>query len=78
MVSNFSKSSQAWKDRLKHWAVGDEPAPKPSDCRKLVLIFHDEVAYHSNDDQKWMWAKNGKQPIRLKGQGRGIMVSDYI
>ena len=28
--------------------VSDEPAPEPSDCRKLVLIFHNEAAYHSN------------------------------
>ena len=58
--------------------VSDEPAPEPSDRRKLVLIFHDEAAYHSNDDQKWMSAEKGKQPIRPKGQGRGIMVSDFI
>ena len=58
--------------------VSDEPAPEPSDRRKLVLIFHDETVYHSNDDQKWMWAEKGKQPIRPKGQGRGIMVSDFI
>jgi len=25
-----------------------------------------------------MWAEKGKQPIRPKGQGRGIMVSDFI
>ena len=25
-----------------------------------------------------MWAENGKQPIRSKGQGRGIMVSDFV
>ena len=25
-----------------------------------------------------MWAEVGKQPIRPKGQGRGIMVSDFI
>jgi len=58
--------------------VSDEPAPERSDRRNLVLIFHDEAAYHSNDDQKWMWAEKRKQPIRPKGQGRGIMVSDFI
>ena len=33
---------------------------------------------HSNDGQGWLWAEVGKQPIRPKGQGRGIMVSDFI
>ena len=25
-----------------------------------------------------MWAEKGKQPIRPKGLGRGIMVSDFV
>ena len=58
--------------------VSDQCAPEPSDRRKLVLIFHDEATYHSNDDQKWMWSEQGKQPIRPKSQGRGLMVSDFI
>ena len=46
--------------------------------KKLVLIYHDESTFHSNDGQGWLWAEAGKQPIRPKGQGRGIMVSDFI
>lgn len=53
--------------------VSGEPDPELS-----VPIFHDESTFHSNDDQKWMWAEKGKQPIRPKSQGRGIMVSDFI
>ena len=34
--------------------------------------------FHSNDGQGWLWAEAGKQPIRPKGQGRGIMVSDFV
>ena len=46
--------------------------------RDLVLLFNDESTYHSNEDQGWMWAEKGNQPIRPKGQGRGIMVSDFV
>ena len=46
--------------------------------RKLVLIFHDESTFHSNDDQGWMWGEKGKMVIKPKGQGRGIMISDFI
>ena len=46
--------------------------------KKLVLIYHDESIFHSNDGQGWLWAEEGKQPIRPKGQGRGIMISDFI
>jgi len=31
-----------------------------------------------NEDQGWMWAEKGHQPIRPKGLGRGIMVSDFV
>jgi len=46
--------------------------------KRVVLIFHDESTFHSNEDQGWMWAEKGKQPIRPKGIGRGIMVSDFV
>ena len=52
----------------------DEPSP----CRNFVLIFHDESIFHSNDDQRWMWGEKGKIILKPKGQGRGIMVSDFI
>ena len=43
-----------------------------------MLIFHDESIFHSNDDQGWMWGEKGKTILKLKGQGHGIMVSDFI
>lgn len=49
--------------------------PQRKNC---VLLFHDECIYHSNDDQNWMWGEKGKQPIKPKGAGRGIMVSDFV
>ena len=58
----------------------DMPSPvlDTSGRKKLVLLYHDESTFHSNDGQGWMWAEQGRQPIRPKGQGRGIMVSDFI
>ena len=46
--------------------------------KSVVLLFHNESTFHSNEDQGWMWAEKGKQPIRPKGLGRGIMVSDFV
>ena len=46
--------------------------------KRVVLLFHDESTFHSNEDQGWMWAEKGEQPIRPKGLGRGIMVSDFV
>ena len=56
----------------------DEPPVQPCTRKHLVLIFHDESTFHSNDDQGWMWGEKGKTIIKPKGQGRGIMVSDFI
>jgi len=57
----------------------EDPTPiEPSTSRKLVLIFHDESTFHSNEDQGWMWGEKGKVVLKPKGQGRGIMVSDFI
>jgi len=58
-------------DEVSEPFIGPQP-------RYLVLLFHDESTYHSNEDQGWMWAEKGNQPIRPKGQGRGIMVSDFV
>ena len=46
--------------------------------KSVVLFFHDESTFHSNEDQRWMWAEKGKQPIRPKGLGQSIMVSDFV
>ena len=59
-------------------SCSDEPPAQPSTFKKLVLIFHDESTFHSNDDQGWMWGEKNKIVIKPKGQGRGLMVSDFI
>ena len=59
-------------------SCSDEPPAQPSTVKKLVLIFHDESTFHSNDDQGWMWGEKNKIIIKHKGQGRGLMVSDFI
>ena len=46
--------------------------------KDAILLFHDESVFHSNDDQSWVWGEKGKQPIKPKGLGRGIMVSDFV
>lgn len=49
------------------------PGEKPH-----LLIAHDESTFKSNDGKRQMWMEDGKQPLRPKGQGKGIMVSDFI
>jgi transposase len=49
------------------------PGEKPH-----IPIAHDESTFKSNDGKRDMWMEDGKQPLRPKGQGKGIMVSDFI
>jgi len=46
--------------------------------RPHVLITHDESTFNANDGKRYMWMENGKQPLRPKGRGKGIMVSDFL
>jgi hypothetical protein len=43
-----------------------------------VPIFHDESIFHANDLQRRVYVHEGKMPLRKKGQGRAIHVSDFI
>jgi len=54
-----------------------QPALKPSE-KKHVPIHHDESIFRSNELQQRVWVTDGKMPLRKKGQGKAIHVSDFI
>ncbi|TFK67503.1 hypothetical protein BDN72DRAFT_913924 [Pluteus cervinus] len=41
-------------------------------------IFHDETCIHANDQSGYVWMRKGEQPLRSKGRGRVIHISDFI
>ena len=43
-----------------------------------ILVTHDECVFYSNDGQRGVWAKNGELPLRKKGNGKSIMVSEFL
>src|SRR6266496_2947668 len=43
-----------------------------------ILITHDECLFYANDDRLIVWAPIGEPPLRKKGQGKSIMVSDFL
>lgn len=43
-----------------------------------ILITHDECLFYANDDRPIVWAPVGEPPLRKKGQGKSIMVSDFL
>ena len=54
-----------------------EPNLGPNE-RLHVPVFHDESICKSNDLQRRVWVKNGKIPLRKKGEGCAIHISDFI
>lgn len=50
----------------------------PEGVSPLVLVTHDESTFNANDGRRKAWMEKNKQPIRPKGQGKGIMVSGKL
>jgi len=46
--------------------------------RPLVFITHDECTFNSNDGRKKIWIHENQAPIRKKGRGQGLHVSDFL
>ena len=45
---------------------------------KCIVWFHDESAYNTTEDTPTLWGEKGKLPIKPKGKGSSIMVSEFI
>lgn len=43
-----------------------------------IFIVHDECLFYANDDRPIVWAPLGEPPLRKKGQGKSIMVSEFL
>ena len=49
-----------------------------STSKRLVLVTHDESCFSSNDGKATIWFDQDNRPIRPKGEGRSIMVSEFL
>ena len=54
------------------------PPPDAETRKKLILIYHDESIFNTNEGQTWMWAGKDAPIIQPKTKGSGIMVSDFV
>ena len=70
-----------------HPTVMTPPPPPPpprirleedEEKKELVLIFHDESIFNTNEGQTWMWGESERPAILPKTKGSGIMVSDFV
>jgi hypothetical protein len=44
----------------------------------LVSITQDESTFNANDGKRRIWMEEGKNPLRPKARGQGIMVSGFL
>ena len=69
------------RDYFVTWNLDGEmvlPPNLPPGEKPHILVTHDESTFNANDGKRKLWMEKGKQPIRPKGKGKGIMVSDFI
>ncbi|CAB4477291.1 unnamed protein product [Rhizophagus irregularis] len=50
----------------------------PEGEKERILVVHDECIFYSNDGKRGLWTKDGEMPLRKKGNGRSIMVSEFL
>jgi hypothetical protein len=60
---------------LVHAHVPDTIRPEE---RPIVPTYQDESTYHSNEGQNKGWVTEDWYPLRPKGEGAGINVSDFV
>ena len=50
----------------------------PDGIRPLVLVVQDESCFSGHEGRKTLWMRKDKTILRPKGQGRSIMVSEFL
>ena len=46
--------------------------------KRIITLFYDECCFHAWDESNSAWLQKGEQPLRKKGRGCLIHVSDFI
>lgn len=61
--------------------TGEETTQNPTlepNKKISVMVVHDECCFSSHDGRKYLWVEGDKGHIRKKGQGKSIMVSEFL
>ena len=59
----------------------EEPRVRSEDDEEkktLIVLYHDESIYNTNEGQTWMWAEDDHSALLPKTKWSGIMVSEFI
>nr|CAG8622882.1 7196_t:CDS:2 [Entrophospora candida] len=55
----------------------NEPTLVPGET-KHIMVVHDESIFYANDGKKTYWGPNNHIPLRKKGMGLSLHVSDFL
>mmetsp|Transcript_10776 Transcript_10776/g.28361 ORF Transcript_10776/g.28361 Transcript_10776/m.28361 type:complete len:270 (+) Transcript_10776:72-881(+) len=72
-----------WGKYVPRSTVFDEamesiPPTLNDDEAELVPMFHDEATFQAKDDQKYVRLEQYENLLKLKGGGRGLLISEFI
>ena len=74
----FLNSENAPTEEAKNALPSDLVCPFQDVIEKMVVFFHNESTFQSNEDQPTFWGTKGTHILQPKAKGSGIMVSDFI
>ena len=77
----FLPQMLALRKRMTVYSSISEVSRPPNlgvDEKELVWVVQDECTFATHDARKMVWQEDGRPPIRPKGQGRSIMVSEFL
>ena len=78
--NEFLPQLAALQPSIVEWDAELKRIPKelPAGEKWKIAVTHDESTFNANDGQHQIWIEGKKQPLRPKGKGKGIMVSDFL
>ena len=74
----FLRPDNAPTEEAAQALPGDVPHMSKEEGEKRIVWFHDESAYNTSEDTPILWGEKGNLPIKPKGRGSSIMVSEFI
>ena len=78
----WARQMMEWKKRMEFYPYGnEEEVVQPTlreEEKKVVLVTHDESTFYANDGKKTRWQLPTESAILPKGQGKSVMVSEFM
>jgi len=71
-ISKLERRMPVFSDDLEEITWPDD------DTQPLILVTHDECIFSAYDGSRNLWIPDGEQPLRKKGNGRSIHVSEFL